>query len=76
MMPCSVVQGTWRLKTYLQFPWRPLIDILGSTTYTLDPVTSKVCLTAYLLFVRPQEALHLGSHPNALLGKHDLYWTH
>ena len=35
-------QGQWRLRSYLRFPWRPLIDILGSTTYTLDSHTSKV----------------------------------
>ena len=38
-----LVQGEWRLRAYLQFPWRPLIDILGTTTYTLDASTSKVC---------------------------------
>ena len=35
-------QAEWRLRTYLKFPWRPLIDILGTTVYTLDPVTTKV----------------------------------
>ncbi len=36
-------QAEWRLRTYLKFPWRPLLDILGTTVYTLDPATTKVC---------------------------------
>ena len=38
----GVAQAEWRLRTYLKFPWRPLIDILGTTVYTLDPVTTRV----------------------------------
>ncbi len=40
--PNGVAQAEWRLRTYLKFPWRPLIDILGTTVYTLDPVTTRV----------------------------------
>uniref|UniRef100_A0A1D1YBZ4 UPF0173 metal-dependent hydrolase STK_14180 n=1 Tax=Anthurium amnicola TaxID=1678845 RepID=A0A1D1YBZ4_9ARAE len=28
--------ATWRLRTYLRLPWRPLISIGGTTTYDLD----------------------------------------
>ncbi|CAK7340917.1 unnamed protein product [Dovyalis caffra] len=30
------VLATWKLRTYLKFPWRPLISIDGSTIYELD----------------------------------------
>ncbi|XP_039140925.1 uncharacterized protein LOC120278083 isoform X2 [Dioscorea cayenensis subsp. rotundata] len=30
------VQATWKLRTYLNFPWKPLISIKGTTTYDLD----------------------------------------
>eukprot|EP00897_Mesotaenium_endlicherianum_P001101 jgi/Mesen1/10992/ME000097S10568 len=31
----------WRLRTYLKFPWRPLIDIDGSTKHSLDETNTK-----------------------------------
>eukprot|EP00884_Botryococcus_braunii_P021258 jgi/Botrbrau1/7816/Bobra.0159s0244.1 len=31
-----VLQAKWRLRTHLRLPWRPLIDILGSTEFTLN----------------------------------------
>ncbi|KAL9341691.1 hypothetical protein Peur_065016 [Populus x canadensis] len=30
------VLARWKLRTYLKFPWRPLISIDGSTVYELD----------------------------------------
>ncbi|KAJ0960566.1 hypothetical protein J5N97_001559 [Dioscorea zingiberensis] len=30
------VKATWKLRTYLNFPWKPLISIEGTTTYDLD----------------------------------------
>ncbi|PON73889.1 hypothetical protein PanWU01x14_054390 [Parasponia andersonii] len=30
------VVATWKLRTYLKLPWRPLISINGSTIYELD----------------------------------------
>ncbi|KAJ4831147.1 hypothetical protein Tsubulata_000684 [Turnera subulata] len=30
------VRATWKLRTYLKFPWRPLISIDGQTVYELD----------------------------------------
>ncbi|XP_008813002.2 uncharacterized protein LOC103723761 isoform X1 [Phoenix dactylifera] len=30
------ILATWKLRTYLKFPWRPLIGIKGTTTYDLD----------------------------------------
>ncbi|CAN8269676.1 unnamed protein product [Cochlearia groenlandica] len=30
------IQATWKLRTYLKLPWRPLILIHGSTDYELD----------------------------------------
>ncbi|KAG1347615.1 hypothetical protein COCNU_06G014440 [Cocos nucifera] len=30
------ILATWKLRTYLKFPWRPLIAIKGTTTYDLD----------------------------------------
>lgn len=36
------VQAEWRLITHLRLPWRPLIDILGATEYTLDASSTKV----------------------------------
>ncbi|CAA7041200.1 unnamed protein product [Microthlaspi erraticum] len=30
------ITATWKLRTYLKFPWRPLISIDGSTVYELD----------------------------------------
>ncbi|KAF6162746.1 hypothetical protein GIB67_029015 [Kingdonia uniflora] len=32
----NYVLATWKLRTYLKFPWRPLISIEGSTIYDLD----------------------------------------
>ncbi|CAH8306128.1 unnamed protein product [Eruca vesicaria subsp. sativa] len=32
----NYIQATWKLRTYLKFPWRPLISINGSTVYELD----------------------------------------
>ncbi|CAB4285157.1 unnamed protein product [Prunus armeniaca] len=32
----SFVLATWKLRTYLKLPWRPLISIDGSTVYDLD----------------------------------------
>ncbi|PSS24874.1 Ribose-phosphate pyrophosphokinase, partial [Actinidia chinensis var. chinensis] len=32
----SFVLATWKLRTYLRLPWRPLISIDGSTVYDLD----------------------------------------
>ncbi|KAG9137906.1 hypothetical protein Leryth_026662 [Lithospermum erythrorhizon] len=30
------ITASWNLRTYLKFPWRPLISIEGSTVYYLD----------------------------------------
>lgn len=30
------ILATWKLRTYLKFPWRPLVAIKGTTTYDLD----------------------------------------
>ncbi|CAN6203361.1 unnamed protein product [Urochloa humidicola] len=30
------VRATWKLRTYLRLPWRPLIAIRGNTTYDLN----------------------------------------
>ncbi|KAK9076154.1 hypothetical protein SSX86_004487 [Deinandra increscens subsp. villosa] len=30
------VKASWRLRTYLKLPWRPLISIDGTTVYDLD----------------------------------------
>ncbi|CAN6197234.1 unnamed protein product [Urochloa humidicola] len=30
------VKSTWKLRTYLRLPWRPLIAIRGNTTYDLN----------------------------------------
>ncbi|GMI94185.1 hypothetical protein like AT3G04890 [Hibiscus trionum] len=35
-METNFVLATWRLRTYLKLPWRPLISIDGSTLYELD----------------------------------------
>ncbi|XP_026377147.1 uncharacterized protein LOC113271482 isoform X1 [Papaver somniferum] len=32
----SYVLATWKLRTYLRLPWRPLISIEGSTVYDLN----------------------------------------
>lgn len=32
----NYVLAKWKLRTYLRFPWRPLISIRGTTTYDLD----------------------------------------
>ncbi|GMG99621.1 hypothetical protein Nepgr_001461 [Nepenthes gracilis] len=32
----NFVSATWRVRTYLKLPWRPLIIIDGSTVYDLD----------------------------------------
>ena len=36
------MQADWRLTTHLKLPWRPLIDINGSTEYTLDQKNQQV----------------------------------
>eukprot|EP00877_Chromochloris_zofingiensis_P004561 jgi/Chrzof1/14105/Cz08g25090.t1 len=38
----TTLKAEWRLSTYLSFPWRPRIDILGSTVYTLNEDSDKV----------------------------------
>ncbi|KAJ0911328.1 putative NTF2-like domain superfamily protein [Helianthus annuus] len=30
------VKATWKLRTYLKLPWRPLISVDGTTVYDLD----------------------------------------
>jgi len=30
------IKATWKLRTYLRLPWRPLIAIRGNTTYDLN----------------------------------------
>ncbi|TYI16630.1 hypothetical protein ES332_A08G267900v1 [Gossypium tomentosum] len=35
-MEIDFVAATWRLRTYLKLPWRPLISVNGSTIYELD----------------------------------------
>ncbi|KAJ1701040.1 hypothetical protein LUZ63_000819 [Rhynchospora breviuscula] len=30
------ILASWKLRTYLKLPWRPLISIKGKTTYNLD----------------------------------------
>ncbi|CAN7003043.1 unnamed protein product [Brassica rapa subsp. trilocularis] len=32
----NYIRATWKLRTYLKLPWRPLISIDGSTVYELD----------------------------------------
>lgn len=32
----NYIRATWKLRTYLKLPWRPLISIKGSTVYELD----------------------------------------
>jgi len=32
----TFVKATWKLRTYLRLPWRPLIAIRGNTTYDLN----------------------------------------
>lgn len=39
-----LLKAEWRLTVELRLPWRPRIDILGSTLYTLDPDSSRVNL--------------------------------
>jgi hypothetical protein len=39
---CIPMQATWTLQTYLALPWRPLIDIVGSTEYTLGSEANQV----------------------------------
>ncbi|EIE20578.1 hypothetical protein COCSUDRAFT_10876, partial [Coccomyxa subellipsoidea C-169] len=35
------LKADWRLSTYLRLPWRPFIDVLGSTEYTLDEASQQ-----------------------------------
>ncbi|KAI0498006.1 hypothetical protein KFK09_021247 [Dendrobium nobile] len=32
----NCIIAKWKLRTYLKFPWRPFISILGTTTYDLN----------------------------------------
>ncbi|XP_066389616.1 uncharacterized protein [Miscanthus floridulus] len=36
MVEMKFVKATWKLRTYLRLPWRPLIAIRGNTTYDLN----------------------------------------
>ncbi|CAL5229294.1 g12592 [Coccomyxa viridis] len=36
------LKADWRLTAYLKLPWKPFIDINGSTEYTLDPMNQQV----------------------------------
>eukprot|EP00850_Spirogloea_muscicola_P017585 SM000152S01573 [mRNA] locus=s152:302099:303317:- [translate_table: standard] len=38
----QVIRLEWLLRTYLAFPWRPLIAVKGSTDHTLDDQGVKV----------------------------------
>lgn len=46
-----ILQAMWRLTMQLKLPWKPLIDIDGSTSYTLDEVTFQVI--SGLLWIGP-----------------------
>lgn len=36
--------AAWRLRCWLRLPWAPLVDIRGSTTYTLNTDRNQVWL--------------------------------
>ncbi|KAK9829722.1 hypothetical protein WJX72_007527 [[Myrmecia] bisecta] len=36
------IKAQWKLQTYLKLPWRPFIDVLGTTLYTLNDDATKV----------------------------------
>lgn len=42
--PCFALQATWRLTTQLKLPWRPCIDVSGSTDYLLNSSETQVIL--------------------------------
>ncbi|KAK9850448.1 hypothetical protein WJX84_007932 [Apatococcus fuscideae] len=37
-----LLKSVWKLETYLKFPWRPLISVLGVTEYTVDEAELQV----------------------------------
>ncbi|PNH11130.1 hypothetical protein TSOC_002059 [Tetrabaena socialis] len=53
----EVVRAEWRLSTYLRLPWRPLIDILGATDYTLNDQSNRIARHVESWAVSGTEAL-------------------
>ena len=61
LTPFTMLQAGWRLSTYLKLPWRPHIDILGETEYTLDASSSRVRRCTYLIL-----RTHKGTEPSSV----------
>lgn len=40
------MQAQWTLQTYLKLPWRPYIDVIGATEYTLNAEANQVSPTS------------------------------
>ncbi len=38
----TLVQAHWTLQTYLKLPWRPFIDVIGATEYSLNAEANQV----------------------------------
>jgi len=59
----TTLEAQWRLVTGVRLPWRPLVDIMGSTLYVLSPESGRIerhveswsvdGLQALLLLLRP-----------------------
>jgi len=39
----TLMQAHWTLQTYLKLPWRPFINVIGATEYSLNAEANQVC---------------------------------
>ncbi len=47
----TLVQAHWTLQTYLKLPWRPFINVIGATEYSLNAEANQVCVPTTKLVV-------------------------
>ncbi len=46
-----LVQAHWTLQTYLKLPWRPFINVIGATEYSLNAEANQVCVPKLVVLI-------------------------
>ena len=49
-------QAAWTLQTTLKLPWRPFIDVIGATEYTLNADANQVQLPTHVFHCQADES--------------------